>query len=229
MTGRVASAVWLFLVVQYRSGFIHVYLAATVFTVVIVRGFLPEAWREVIVPMLLLTEYGVIGVYMVAAQSYLARSERSTEALSVTPLRHTERVVAMVLAATVVAMSAGVLFFIGLIGADVRLALLIAPLAASTVLAGSVGVIVSSRYPEFTRFIVGSIPVVTLFSLPLLSYFELVPRYTFAWLPWDAALYSFANIVGGEFHGGLYAVLACQLFVCAALGLCWAVRVESPA
>ncbi len=229
MKGRVFSAVWLFLVVQYRSGFIHVYLAVTLFTVVIVRGLLPEAWREVIVPVLLLTEYGAIGVYMVAAQNYLARNERSTEALSVTPLRHAERVVAMVLAATLVAMSAGVLFFIGLVGADVRLLFLLAPLFASTVLAGSVGLIVSSRYPEFTRFIIGSIPVVALFSLPLLSYFELVPRYTFAWLPWDAALFSFANIVGPQTHLATYVLLGCQLFVFAGLGLSWAVRVEASA
>lgn len=229
MTGRVASAVWLFLMVQYRSGFVHVYVATTAFTVLIVRGLFPEAWREVLVPILLLTEYGVIGVYMVAAQSYLARNERSNEALSVTPLRHSERVIAMVLAATLVATVAGALFFIGLIGADVRLLYLIAPLAASTVLAGCVGVIVSSRYLEFTRFIIGSIPVVTLFSLPLLSYFELVPRYTFAWLPWDAALYSFANIASADFRWGVYVVLAFQLFVFAALGLRWAVRVESPA
>ncbi len=229
MKGRVFSAVWLFLLVQYRSGFIHVYVAVTLFTVVIVRGLLPEAWREVIVPVLLLTEYGAIGVYMVAAQNYLARNERSTEALSVTPLRHTERVVAMVLAATLVAMSAGVVFFIGRVGADVRLLFLLAPLFASTVLAGSVGLIVASRYPEFTRFIIGSIPVVALFSLPLLSYFELVPRYTFAWLPWDAALFSFSNIVGPDTHLATYVVLACQLLVCAGLGLYWAVRVEASA
>jgi len=227
MMGRVSSAVWLFLVVQYRSGFIHVYLAVTLFTVVIVRGLVPERWTEVIVPVLLLTEYGAIGVYMVGAQTYLARNERSTEALSVTPLRQIERVVATVLAATLVAMTAGVLFFVGVLGADVRLLLLTAPLFATTVLAGSVGLIVSSRYPEFTRFIIGSIPVVALFSLPLLSYFELVPRYTFAWLPWDAALFSFANIVGPDTHLGTYLVLVCQLFVFAALALSWAVRAEA--
>ena len=227
MMGRVSSAVWLFLVVQYRSGFIHVYLAVTLFTVVIVRGLVPERWTEVIVPVLLLTEYGAIGVYMVGAQTYLARNERSTEALLVTPLRQIERVVATVLAATLVAMTAGVLFFVGVLGADVRLLLLTAPLFATTVLAGSVGLIVSSRYPEFTRFIIGSIPVVALFSLPLLSYFELVPRYTFAWLPWDAALFSFANIVGPDTHLGTYLVLVCQLFVFAALALSWAVRAEA--
>jgi len=227
MMGRVSSAVWLFLVVQYRSGFIHVYLAVTLFTVVMVRGLVPVAWREVIVPVLLLTEYGAIGVYMVAAQTYLARNERSTEALSVTPLRQMERVVATVLAATLVAMTAGLLFFVGLLGADVRLLLLTAPLFATTVLAGSVGLIVSSRYPEFTRFIIGSIPVVALFSLPLLSYFELVPRFTFAWLPWDAALFSFANIVGPDTNLGTYLVLVCQLFVFAALALSWAVRAEA--
>jgi hypothetical protein len=33
-----------------------------------------------------------------------------------------------------------------------------------------------------------------MFSLPYLSFFDVVPRYTFVWLPWDAALFSFANL-----------------------------------
>jgi len=224
MTRRVVAGVRLFLAVQYRSGFLHVYFGVTVFTVIVVRWLLPGAWRETIVPVLLLTEYGVVGVYLIAAQSYLARSEKSNEALWVTPLRRQERVAAMVLAATVSAMTAAVLFFVGLVGADARLLLLIVPLFAATVLAGSVGLIVSSRYAEFTRFIIESIPVVTVFSLPLMSYFGLVPRYTFAWLPWDAALFSFAAIVTREIHLITYALWSLQLLAFAGLALRWAVR-----
>ena len=104
------------------------------------------------------------------ASSPAHHKERSKRRESVAPQSlRSDFVVATVLAATLVAMTAGVLFFVGLLGVDVRLLLLIAPLFATTVLAGSVGLIVSSRYPEFTRFIIGSIPVVALFSLPLLS------------------------------------------------------------
>jgi hypothetical protein len=229
MMNRILAGVRLFLAVQYRSGFIHVYLGVSLFTVAIVRVFLPEGWREILVPVLLLTEYGVVGVYLIAAQSYLARIENSTEALSVTPLRRGERIVAMVLAATLTAVGAALMFAIGVLGAEARVALLIAPLTASAVLAGAVGLVVASRYVEFTRFIVGSIPVSTVFALPLLSFFGLVPRYAFAWLPWDAALYAFAGIVGSDISVATYLLLSLQLLVFAALAVGWAVRVEDAA
>ena len=75
----------------------------------------------------------------------------------------------------------------------------------------------------------GSIPAVTLFSLPLLSYFEFVPRYTFRWLPWDAALFSYAGIVASEMRPWSYAVMSLQLFLFAGIALRWAIRVEARA
>ena len=87
------------------------------------------------------------------------------------------------------------------------------------------GLIVSSHYAEFTRFLLGAIPIVTIFSLPFLSYFDVTPRYTFVWLPWDAALFSFANVAGHEVHSLAYVLLSLQLAVFAALSLVWAERV----
>ena len=224
MTRRVANAVRLFLAVQRRSGFIHIYFGVAVFTIVVVRVFLPRDWWPILVPALLLGEYGTMGVFMVAAQRFLERNEGSHEALSVTPLRHREHVWAMVLAPSLVAIVAGMSVFAGTLGIDARLAWLLAPLFATTLLAGSVGLIVASRYAEFTRFLLGSIPVVTVFSLPFLSYFELVPRYTFAWLPGDAALFSFANVARDDPDPATYALLGIELLVFTAIGLFWAER-----
>jgi len=51
------------------------------------------------------------------------------------------------------------------------------------------------------------------------------PRYSFVWLPWDAALYSFANVVGDDLRPWLYVLLSLQLAVFAAIALVWAERV----
>ena len=227
MTRRLWSAVRLFLRVQVRSGFVQVYLGVAIATVAIVRFLVPSSWSEALIPALLLGEYGTMGVFLVAAQSYLARGERSVLALAVTPLTRFERVAALVLASALVALGAGTLVFVGTQGVDGRAALLTLPLLATAILAGSVGLILASRYREFTRFLLGAIPMVTLFSLPFLSFFGLAPRLSFVWLPWDAALYSFSNLVRDTPSLLTYLVLNAELGAFAAVALVWAARVEA--
>jgi hypothetical protein len=163
-------------------------------TVVAVRTLLPDEWRPIAVPALLLGEYGTMGVFLVGALHHLGRIEGSDSALVVTPLTHRERVAALVLAPALVATPAGILVHGGVLGFDHRTLALVLPLFLTTCLAGAIGLILASRHAEFTRFLMGSIPVVCVFSLPYLSFFDVGPRYTFVWLPWDAALFSFANL-----------------------------------
>ena len=201
MTGsvrRVQNAVRLLLAVQRRSGFLHIYFGLALVTVVIVRLLLPREWHDLAVPILLLGEYGTLGVFMVAGHYYLERIEGSNAALVVTPLTPREQVAARLLAPGLVGTLAGILVHAGILGFDRRVALLVLPLFLTTLLAGAVGLILSSYTTEFTRFLLGLIPLMMVFSLPYLSFFELTPRYLFAWLPWDAALFSFANLAQPE-------------------------------
>lgn len=191
---RLAAATALFLTVQARSGFVHVYALVSIATVVAVRALSPETWRGVIVPVVLLGEYGTMGVFMVGGLHYLGRIEGSTAALVVSPLTLREQLAGTILAPALVATPAGLLVHAGLLGLDARSFLLAAPLLLTAWLAGACGLALASRYADFTRFLVASIPVVTIFSLPYLAFFRLVPHFTFVWLPWDAALFSFANL-----------------------------------
>ena len=226
---RFLAGVRLFLAVQYRSGFVPIYMGLAVFTILFLRTFVPESWWPMLVPALLLGEYGTTSVFMVAAQSFLSRGERSDEALAVTPLTAATRTVALVTASAGLAMVSGALVFAATLGLDGRVALLALPLFATAAVSGTTGLILSSRYEEFTRFLLGAIPVVTVFMLPLLSYFELTPRYTFAWLPWDAALFSFQNLARPAPSFTTYVVLALELVAFTGLGLYGAARAEAGA
>jgi hypothetical protein len=222
---RIGNATRLLLQVQLRSGFLHVYFGLALASVVVVRWLLPESWALVVVPAMLLGEYGTMGLYLVAAQRLLEKNEKSASALAVTPLESWEQVTAMIVAPGLVATTAGVLLFAGSLGLDARTLFLLPPLACTTLLAGAGGVILSSYYSDFTRFLLASIPVVTLFQLPFLSFFSLTPRLSFAWLPWDAALFSFANLASTEAKLLPYVLLLLELAVFAALGIWWSARV----
>ena len=221
---RLLSAVRLVLAVQRRSGFLHIYGGMTVVTILIIHLAIPESWRLWVVPGVLLGEYGTTGVFMTAAHRYLERIEGSNVALVVTPLEPREHVLAMILGPALVATVSGTILFVAVLGLDGRAFSLIVPLWLTAMIAGAVGIVLSSRHDEFTRFLVGSIPVVTVFSLPFLSFFGFTPRWTFAWLPWDAALFSFANLARPEPVAAVFVVLLIELTAFTALGLVWAER-----
>ena len=221
---RLANAVRLLLVVQQRAGFLHVYAGITVATILIVRLAMPESWRPWVVPAVLLSEYGTIGVFMTGAHRYLERIEGSNVALVVTPLEPREHIGAMILAPALVATVAGTVLHAALIGIDGRLLLLVLPLWLTAVIAGAVGIVLAAHYSEFTRFLVSTIPVITVFSLPFLSFFGFTPRLAFAWLPWDAALYSYANLARPEPVLSVYVLLIIELAAFAALGFSRAER-----
>ena len=219
---RLQNAVRLLLAVQRRSGFLHIYFGLALWTVVIVHWLVPSQWHAMAVPTLLLGEYGTLGVFMVAGHRYLERIEGSNAALVVTPLTPREQVAAMLLAPGLVATLAGIIVHAGILGLDHRVALLLLPLFLTTLLAGAVGLILSSYTAEFTRFLLSSVPVITVFCLPYLSFFDLTPRYLFAWLPWDAALFSFANVARPEPEALTFFAGVAYLSLCVVAGFWWA-------
>jgi fluoroquinolone transport system permease protein len=222
---RIPNAVRLFLLAQWRCRFPHVYLGMSLVTVLAFRLAVPEQYAESLVPAFLLGEPGTLALTLVAAQAYLERGERSVTALAVTPLRSGEYVFALVLTSALVATAAGMLIQGGVLGVDLRLLLLLPPLLLTTTLAGFLGLGLSARFSEFTRFLVGGLmPAILVIELPYLSYFGLVPRLAFVWIPSDAALFGLANLARPDPDALHYALYAALLLGYNALAFRWARR-----
>jgi fluoroquinolone transport system permease protein len=199
MTVRIANAVRLFLLAQWRCRFPHIYFGTALLTVLVFRLALPERHAQSLLPALLLGEPGTLALTLVAAQAYLERGDRSVTALAVTPLRSGEYVLSLVLATALVATGAGMVMQGGVLGIDLRLLPLFSILLLTTTLAGFLGLGLSTRFSEFTRFLVGGLmPAILLIELPYLSYFGLTSRLAFAWIPSDAALFGLANLARPE-------------------------------
>ncbi len=191
---RLWNALRLVLLVQRRSRFLHVYLGVAVLTVLVIRLLIPEDLNGWVVPAVLLGEPGTLGILLVAAYAYLERNEQDVLALTVTPLRRAEYVAALSVGTALVATLAGVIIFGGVLGLDARIAWLVPPLFLTATLFGLVGLALSSWFSEFTRCLLGGIPVIVLLHLPFLALFELVPRFAFVWVPSDASVFAFANL-----------------------------------
>jgi hypothetical protein len=211
--------------VQRRSGFPQVYFGIAILAVVVFRTLIPRELVPLAVPAFLFGEPGSLGILMVAAHRYMERGERSVVALAVTPLASRDYVLALILGSAVVPTLATAVIQAGVLGVDLRVALVIPPLFLIAVVSGSIGLMLSTVFTEFTRFILGTIPPITIYSLPLLSFFGLAPFWAFKWIPSDSALVIFGMLARDQINGlsytgslallSLFAVLAVRAAIAA--------------
>lgn len=223
MWRRFSAALRLQLLVQARSFFPHTYLGVALLTVLAFHFLLPESFRAWLVPAFMLGEPAMLGLSLVAALRYLEKNEHSLTALVVTPLRNGEYLVATVMASVLVACLAGVVIQAGVIGLDLRVALVIPPLFLVAFLVGLIGLALSTYAEEFPQFIVTRLIWVAIpLHAPLLAYFGVVPRAVFAWVPTDPALFAFAMLTGESFDPVLYLFYLFELAAFCALAYAWA-------
>ena len=67
-------------------------------------------------------------------------------------------------------------------------------------------------------------PAILVLSLPYASYFGLVPRIAFVWVPSDAALFGMANLARPDPDALLYALYAALLLGYNVIAFRWARR-----
>jgi len=213
---RIAVALQLALLTQARAYFLHVYAGVTLLTVLGLRFLAPPELLPLLVPMFLLAEPGLLGVTLAAAQRYLERIEGSETALRVTPLQPREYLAAMVGASTLVGTLAGVAAWVGIYGPDATAFGLIPPLLGCTFISGLLGIALSLRYADFSRFILGMVPFVVLFQAPLLAHFGVVPWAAVLWIPSGPALLAFASLRSDPSPALLLTTNAVLLAACAA-------------
>lgn len=204
MSRRLVHATRLVMTMQWRSGFPQIYMGIALFAIVIFRALVPAEVIPLALPAFLFGEPGSLGILMVAAQRYMERGERSVVALAVTPLTSGEYVSALILGSALVPTAATAFVQLGVQGLDGRVVMVIPPLYLIAVVSGSIGLMLSTLFAEFTRFILGSIPPIAIYSLPFLPFFGLAPAWTFKWIPSDSALVIFGMLARSEVHASAY-------------------------
>lgn len=202
---RLLVATRLVLTVQWRARFPQIYFGVAILAVGVFRTLIPAELVPLAVPAFLFGEPGSLGILMVAAQRYMERGERSVVALAVTPLTSREYVSALIFGSAIVPTLATAVIQAGVVGVDVHVALVMPPLYLIAVVSGGIGLMLSTVFAEFTRFILGTIPPITIYSLPLLSFFGLAPIWAFKWIPSDSALVIFGMLARGRFDAWAYA------------------------
>ena len=189
---RLANALRLVFVVQWRTRFPAVYLALAAITAIALLATPLFELRAWLMPVIQFQEYGTVTLVMVAAHRYFERNERSVTSLVVTPLRGGEYTAALVLGSALVPTVVGSALQLAVLGPGLGIVALVPCLFLTASFCGFVSFALSTRHAEFTHFLMGSlIPATVLLLIPALAYFGFVSWAPFVWTPSGAAILAF--------------------------------------
>ncbi len=218
MMRRLLAATALVMRVQARGYFPHAFAVFVAMVVGALLFLLPAQVSALVLPAFLVTEPGMLGVMAVAAQRYLDVGRGSVQALQVSPLTSAEYLVALLVASAVLGTAAGLVTFAAVAALDVRLVGLGVLLFVFALLSGLLGFALSLRFPDFPRFLLGSVPPLVLWQLPLLAVFDVVPAAAVVWLPSAPGILGLAAICRNDAGPGLIAVCVAASAAWTALG-----------
>lgn len=218
MIRRVWVATRLVVRVQARGYFPHVFGAFAATVIAVLLWLVPESATDLVLPAFIVSEPGLIGINMVAAHRYLELGNRSVEALHVSPLRPGEYLMALLLGSALLGTAAGAVTFAVVAGFDMRLLGLVPVLFAFAVLSGLLGFALSLRYRDFPRFLIGAMPAMLLWQLPLLAIFGAIPVPAVLWIPSAPGILGIAELCRSDPGASAVAALVVAGFAVAAIG-----------
>lgn len=210
---RLASAVKHDLRLQFRHGFYHIYAIISALYIVVLR-LSPQAVRDLLLPILIFSDPGMLGFYFIAALVLFENDARSLQAVSVTPLRPSEYLLAKAISlSTLAVVASSVVAGLGW-AMTPRLVLIIPVVGACGALVVFAGFAFVVRHNTFSMFLLQSIPVLVLLGVPLLGILGLAQSPLYYLFPSYPALLA----IRGVFLQGSFLLL----FIHWALMIVWA-------
>lgn len=152
---------------QLRNGF-YIAAAFVVVVLVILMRQLPEASRNLGLPMLIFGNLLINGFFFMAGLVLLEKGEGTLEAQVVTPLRTGEYLASKVITLTVLSLLESALIVLLTVGLDINWPALLAGVALMTPLLALAGFLLVSRYDTLNEFMFPAVGAVAVLSLPLL-------------------------------------------------------------
>lgn len=164
---------------QWRHGIVAAVAVVTVLWVLLLR-LAPVDDRATLLPLVIYTDAGVIGLTFVGGQVLIERQQRVLAAVGASPVRAGEYVGGKLASLTLLALVGSALIVVGSGGAPVAGALLMLPgVLLLSLVCLSVGLVVAARATDVARFLIFvQVPLLPV-ALPLLA--------LTGWVPWALA------------------------------------------
>ncbi len=182
MKGLIAQLRWQFLIL-HRNRLIAISILVTVMYALIFYFIkdLPHVDRFLV--LLIYNDPVIIGLFFVGLSIIIEKNDGVLPALFVTPVSHHMYLVSRVLSLSLLGWACAAGMTLALLGPDIDWLHFSAGVFGTCIIFSLAGIFVVSYTTEFLGFMLRSIPIMILLSLPLLNYFELTDVALFQFMP----------------------------------------------
>lgn len=184
---RFLSLLRLDFTLQFRYGFYY----AALFAILVWLGILqivPEQNLDIILPLVIFTDLGVIGFYFLAGQIIFEKSEGTLNALVVTPLSFKEYLAAKLVSFTFLAWGTSIIVVLSSRGLQFDFFIFSLGVILMSVITLLIGFYAIIPYQSISSFIIPSQVYFIVLGLPIVHLFGLVKTPLFYLLPTQGAL-----------------------------------------
>lgn len=144
--------------------------------------------KEAFLTLLIYNDPAIIGLFFIGLGVILENNSNVLPALFVTPINYHVYVLARVLALSVIGLACSVGMALAILGTKINWLEFSVGVLGTCVLFSLVGLFVVSYTMDFLGFMLRSIPLLALMSLPLLNYFGVTETALFEFLPTQGPL-----------------------------------------
>lgn len=178
---------WQFLIL-HRNKLIAISILITVMYALIFYMIkdLPNVDRFLV--LLIYNDPAIIGMFFIGLSVIVEKNDAVLPALFVTPVSHHYYLISRVLSLSLLGWGCAAGMALALLGPDIAWLHFSAGVFGTCVIFSLAGIFVVSYTTEFLGFMLRSIPVMILLSLPLLNYFGLTDIFLFQFTPIQGAL-----------------------------------------
>jgi len=176
---------WQF-VILYKNNLIAISIAVTVIYALIFYLIKDIPNVETFLTLLIYNDPAIIGLFFIGLSVIMEHNDNVLPALFVTPVSYHHYLISKIIALSVIGWACASGMTLAILGFDVQWLHFSAGVLFTCIIFSLLGLFVVSFTTEFLSFMLRSIPLMLLFSLPLFNYFGLT----------DMALFSIAPIQG---------------------------------
>jgi len=184
---RILSAVKFDMKFQFRHGFYYVYLLFTVLYIIVLR-LVPEGIRLPVASIIILSDPGILGFFMIGAIVMLERGQNLYSGLFSTPLRTSEYLAAKTISLGIISLASSLVIALVGLGQYLNLLLIVPGIFLTAMFFTLVGFAPALRFKSLPVFLLLSPAYIIIFYAPILLYFGIVDSVLFYLLPTTGAL-----------------------------------------
>lgn len=217
MRPRLRSAIRYEVVLLFRHYFFHVYAIVSLFYIVVLR-FIPVDIRVAILPALLFSDPGMLGFFFIAAIVLFEKDARSTQAISVSPLRPREYLLSKAVALAMLSLSASLAVAVATVGLGFSFGSLILSITLCGMVFALVGFCLVARHKTFSTFLLEAMMATLLINLPFLDLLGILESPFFYVLPSHPAIRAVVAAMAGKLAILDVSLLVLWVFILLAIG-----------